>query len=60
MKMLPDDKCERCSEPHIGCNEDGIFLCEDCMFEELIEQQEPLGEEFAKVLHDNLWELYAR
>ncbi len=27
-------KCERCSEDGIGHNEDGVFLCEDCLFEE--------------------------
>lgn len=26
----------------------------------LIASQEPLGKEFEKVLHDNLWALYAR
>jgi hypothetical protein len=31
-------------------------LCEK--IQELARNQEPLGEEFAKVLHDNLWELY--
>ena len=25
---------------------------------ELAEQQEPLGQDFAEVLHENLWELY--
>jgi len=25
-----------------------------------IKKQEPLGEEFEKVLHDNLWELYEK
>jgi hypothetical protein len=24
----------------------------------LLEEQEELGEEFSKVLHDNMWELY--
>lgn len=28
--------------------------------EDFLNSQEPLGEEFAKVLHDNLWELYER
>ena len=27
---------------------------------ELRMSQEPLGHEFSKVLHDNLWELYSR
>ena len=27
-------KCERCSEPAIGFNDDGEALCEDCLFEE--------------------------
>lgn len=30
----------------------------DEFFLKLLELQEPLGAEFEKVLHDNLWELY--
>lgn len=30
-------KCERCSEPGIAYNDDGDWLCEDCLFEEQIE-----------------------
>lgn len=26
--------------------------------QKLVENQEPLGQEFEKVLHDNLWDLY--
>jgi hypothetical protein len=29
-------------------------------FENLLEQQESLGENFAQVLYDHAWELYAR
>ena len=29
-------------------------------FKELCARQEPLGDPFEKILHDNLWELYAR
>ena len=28
--------CKRCEEPGVGFNDDGDFLCEDCMFEEAI------------------------
>jgi hypothetical protein len=28
-----DDKCEKCSAPGVGFNDDGEFLCEDCLFE---------------------------
>lgn len=34
-------KCCRCSEHGVGYNEDGDFLCEDCMFEEAVEQIMP-------------------
>ena len=27
-------KCERCESDAIGFNEDGVALCEDCIFEE--------------------------
>jgi len=27
-------------------------------FEDLASRQEPLGEEFDKILNDNMWELY--
>jgi hypothetical protein len=30
------------------------------LFQALLEAQEPLGEEFEKVLYENLWELYER
>jgi hypothetical protein len=30
-------KCERCSEDGVGYNEDGEFLCGDCLFEEQCE-----------------------
>jgi hypothetical protein len=36
-----EGKCSRCSEPGIGCNGNGDILCEDCMFEEVIEEQMP-------------------
>ena len=29
-------------------------------FRKLVESQQPLGEEFSKVLHENAWELYER
>lgn len=30
--------CDRCNgEPAVCCNEDGNFLCEDCLFEESTE-----------------------
>lgn len=29
-----DGKCERCIEPGVAYNEDGVWLCEDCLFEE--------------------------
>jgi len=30
------------------------------IYKQLAESQEPLGEEFARVLHENLWDLYER
>lgn len=30
----------------------------DAFLKDLIENQEPLGEDFSKVLLDNLWDLY--
>lgn len=29
-------------------------------YEKLLKSQQPLGDEFAKVLHDNLWNLYEK
>lgn len=26
--------CDQCDEPGVGFNEDGDFLCEDCLFDE--------------------------
>lgn len=31
-------KCERCDQEGIGFNDDGAFLCEDCLFEEQCEE----------------------
>lgn len=31
-------KCEKCSEKGIGFNDDGEWLCEDCMFEWSMEE----------------------
>lgn len=36
--------CDRCDEPGVGYNEDGDFLCEDCMFEEFVEATTPRGD----------------
>lgn len=36
-----EGQCDRCSEPGIGYNDDGVFLCEDCIFEEAAEQAMP-------------------
>ena len=36
MNLLPE-KCERCNEPGVAFNDDGEFLCEDCLFEEMCE-----------------------
>lgn len=35
---VDQDRCERCRQDGIGFNEDGVFLCEDCLFEEAVEQ----------------------
>lgn len=29
--------CDRCSEEGIGFDDDGTFLCEDCLFEQMME-----------------------
>lgn len=29
--------CDRCDQPGVGYNEDGDFLCEDCIADELID-----------------------
>lgn len=29
-------KCDECPEPGIGYSEDGVFLCEDCLFEDMM------------------------
>lgn len=38
--MNLDDPCEKCQEPGIGFNDDGEWLCEDCHFDDLCEEQE--------------------
>lgn len=30
------------------------------IFNDLLSKQAPLGEEFSKVLHDNIWDLYVK
>lgn len=30
------DCCSKCEERGIGFNDDGVFLCEDCLFEEQV------------------------
>lgn len=39
-QFLPT-KCERCPEPGIACNDDGHWLCEDCLFEEQCQRDFP-------------------
>lgn len=34
-------RCERCSEPGIAHNDDGDWLCEDCLFQEACEAAFP-------------------
>ena len=31
----PLGQCERCGEPAVGCNDDGVALCEDCLADDL-------------------------
>lgn len=48
-------------EAKIYNNENDSFLTElrNCYLS-LLKKQEPLGEDFEKVLYDNLWDLYQR
>jgi hypothetical protein len=41
--MGPHNKweCKRCREPGVAWNDDGEFLCEDCMLDEAIDQMMP-------------------
>lgn len=34
-------ECERCTEPGVGFNEGGDWLCEDCIVDEAIEAAMP-------------------
>ncbi len=36
-----EGKCSRCSEDGVGYNDHGDMLCEDCMFDEVIEEMMP-------------------
>jgi hypothetical protein len=33
--------CERCTEPAVAFNDDGVALCEDCIFMEAVEEVLP-------------------
>lgn len=39
-------KCDQCDERGIGCNDDGDYLCEDCMFEWMSESSADLEDKF--------------
>lgn len=34
-------ECRRCREPAVGYNDNGEFLCEDCLFEEAVDEAMP-------------------
>jgi hypothetical protein len=34
-------ECKNCQEPGVGYNDDGEFLCEDCLLDEAIDQMMP-------------------
>lgn len=34
-------ECKHCQEPGIGYNDDGELLCEDCLFDEAIDEAMP-------------------
>lgn len=37
-----------------------LKAADDVPFPNILPDQQPLGEEFSKILHDNLWELYEK
>lgn len=39
--MARFEKCDKCSEPGRVYNDDGEFLCEDCMMEWAVEETMP-------------------
>lgn len=44
------EQCEKCDEPGVGYNDDGRWLCEDCLFEWACEEVMPdvVGDEDAQ------------
>jgi hypothetical protein len=38
--LVMPEQCEQCDEPGVGYNDDGEFLCEDCMFESILEDHD--------------------
>lgn len=39
-------KCEGCDAKAIGCDDDGSYLCEDCLFEWMSESNMDLEDKF--------------
>ena len=34
-------ECRGCEQDGVGYNDDGVFMCEDCLFEWAVEQNNP-------------------
>ena len=49
-------ECRGCTQDGVGFNDDGTFMCEDCLFEWVEEQNNPdLTEEEAELCGIPLW-----